>query len=89
VARRFSSPSGKSRQREPEAELPQATLAVAHHLPIDTCRSEPHLIPSGEATDPGLAAVVDAWPELPEAICAKTVVIGKTDGRSRRARCCN
>jgi hypothetical protein len=30
---------------------------VAHHLPTDTCQ-----------TDPDLAAVVDAWPELPEAI---------------------
>jgi hypothetical protein len=29
----------------------------ADHLPTDTCK-----------TDPALAAVVDAWPDLPEAI---------------------
>ena len=45
----------------PKGSLPnglrQTDPTLAHHLPADTCK-----------TDPDLAAVVDAWPELPEAI---------------------
>jgi len=33
--------------------------SIAHHLPTDACK-----------TDPDLAAVVEAWTELPEAIKA-------------------
>src|SRR5208337_3715831 len=36
-----------------------APEGVAHHLPTDTCK-----------TDPDLAAVANAWPKLPEAIRA-------------------
>jgi Golgi nucleoside diphosphatase len=48
---------------------------VAHHLPIDTCK-----------TDPDLATVVAAWPGLPEVIKAGIVAMvkaipGKGDGR--------
>jgi hypothetical protein len=39
--------------------LRQAPSSIAEHLPNDTCK-----------TDPDLAAVIDAWPELPEAIKA-------------------
>ncbi len=40
-------------------DLRQPAPSVAHHLPADTCK-----------TDPDLAAVVEAWPDLPEAIRA-------------------
>ena len=36
-----------------------ATPPVSHHLPTDTCK-----------TDPALTAVVAVWPKLPEAIRA-------------------
>jgi hypothetical protein len=39
---------------------------VARHLPTDICHN-----------DPGLAAVVDAWPDLPEAIKAGIVAMVK------------
>ena len=41
----------------PDNHLRQAPPPVADHLPNDTCK-----------TDPDLAAVVEAWPDLPEAI---------------------
>ena len=45
----------------PKSSLPndlrQPAPSVAHHLPTDTCK-----------TDPDLAAIVAAWPELPQAI---------------------
>ncbi len=41
----------------PEKGLRLARESVAHLLPTDTCK-----------TDPDLAAVVDAWPDLPEAL---------------------
>jgi hypothetical protein len=43
----------------PDSHLSQAPPPVADHLPNDTFK-----------TDPDLAAVVEAWPELPEAIKA-------------------
>ena len=43
----------------PDNHLSQAPPPVADHLPNDTFK-----------TDPDLAAVVEAWPELPEAIKA-------------------
>ncbi|MGZ3470477.1 MAG: hypothetical protein ACXWO1_12680 [Isosphaeraceae bacterium] len=54
----------------PKGQLPkdlrETAPAVTHHLPTDTCK-----------TDPGLAAVVAAWPELPEAIRAGIVAMVK------------
>ena len=47
-------------------DLREPAPAVTHHLPTDTCK-----------TDPGLAAVVAAWPELPEAIRAGIVAMVK------------
>jgi hypothetical protein len=38
----------------------------SHHLPTDTCN-----------TDPDLATVVAAWPDLPEAICAGILAMVK------------
>jgi hypothetical protein len=40
-------------------DLPQSDAGSAEHLPNDSCK-----------TDGGLAVVVDAWPDLPEAIKA-------------------
>ena len=56
-------------------DLRQPAHSVAHHLPTDTCR-----------TDPDLAAVVAAWTELPKAIRAGIVAMvkaasGKGGGR--------
>ncbi len=45
-------------------DLRQPTPIVAHHLPTDTCK-----------TDTDLAAVVAAWPDLPEAIKAGIVAM--------------
>jgi hypothetical protein len=47
-------------------DLRQATPPVADHLPNDTCK-----------TDPDLAAVVEAWPELPEALKAGIMAMVK------------
>ena len=46
--------------------LGQAPPPVADHLPNDTCK-----------TDPDLAAVVEAWPDLPEALKAGIVAMVK------------
>jgi hypothetical protein len=47
-------------------DLREPAPAVTHHLPTDTCK-----------TDPGLAAVVAACLELPEAIRASIVAMVK------------
>ena len=47
--------------------LRQGAAAVAELLPNDTCQTPPISAP---LADPDLAAVVDAWPALPEAIKA-------------------
>jgi hypothetical protein len=47
-------------------DLRQPAPSVAHHLPTDTCK-----------TDPDLAAVVAAWPELPEALKAVILALVK------------
>ena len=55
-------------------DLREPAPAVTHHLPTDTCK-----------TDPGLAAVVAAWPELPEAIRAGIVAMVKAaSGKGHR-----
>ena len=55
-------------------DLRQPVPSVAHHLPTDTCK-----------TDPGLAAAVAAWPELPEAIRAGIVAMVKAaSGKGHR-----
>ena len=50
----------------PGKSLRLARESVAHHLPTDTCQN-----------DPDLAAVVTAWPGLPEAIKAGIVAMVK------------
>ena len=50
----------------PGNSLRQGPSQVAEHLPNDTCQ-----------TDPDLAAVVAAWPELPEAIKAGILAMVK------------
>ena len=50
----------------PGNSLRQGPSRVAEHLPNDTCQ-----------TDPDLAAVVAAWPELPEAIKAGILAMVK------------
>ena len=47
-----------------DKDLRQPTPPLAHHLPTDTCQ-----------TDPDLAAVVDAWDRLPEAVRAGIVAM--------------
>jgi len=47
-------------------DLRQVPPLVADHLPNDTCQ-----------TDPDLAAVVEAWPELPEALKAGILAMVK------------
>jgi hypothetical protein len=44
-------------QRDAWQSLQSIPPTVAEHSPNDTCK-----------TDPVLAAVIEAWPELPEAI---------------------
>ncbi len=50
----------------PGSHLSQAPPPVADHLPNDTCK-----------TDPDLAAVVEAWPDLPAAIKVGIVAMVK------------
>ena len=50
----------------PGNNLSQAPPPVADHLPNDTCKS-----------NPDLAAVVEAWPDLPEALKAGIVTMVK------------
>ena len=50
----------------PDNHLSQAPSPVADHLPNDICR-----------TYPDLAAVVNAWPDLPEALKAGIVAMVK------------
>ena len=51
-------------------DLRQPAPSIAHHLPTDTCQ-----------TDPDLAAVVAAWPDLPEAIKAGILAMVKASKR--------
>ncbi len=48
--------------------LRQAPSRVADHLPNDTCQ-----------TDPELAAVVEAWPHLPDALKAGILAMAESD----------
>ena len=57
----------------PDNALRIASEGVSHHLPTDTCK-----------TDPDLAAVMAAWPELPEAIKAGIVVMVKATYGNRQ-----
>ena len=49
---------------------PSHQRSLAHHLPTDTCQ-----------TDPDLARIVDAWPTLPEAVRAGIVAMVKAAGK--------
>ena len=52
--------------RGQDNDLRQPSRSVAHLLPTDTCK-----------TDPDLAAIVVAWPELPEALKAGILAMVK------------
>jgi hypothetical protein len=52
-------------------------VAISLDLPIDTCNIRITLVVWGKQADPDLAAVVDAWPDLPEAIRAGIVAMVK------------
>jgi hypothetical protein len=49
-----------------------STTTASHHFPTDTCK-----------TDPNLAAVIDAWDRLPEAVRAGIVAIVEAASNSR------
>jgi len=55
-----------SRKPQTDKGLRISPLPVAHLLPTDTCK-----------TDPDLAAVIEAWDRLPEAIRAGIVAMVK------------
>jgi hypothetical protein len=61
---RIMRPQIDSRKGKCRQDLRQSNRAVAEHLPNDTCQ-----------TDPDLAAVVAAWPELPAALRAGIVAM--------------
>jgi hypothetical protein len=50
--------------------------------PVRTLRATHGATPECVVADPDLAAVVDAWPELPEAIKAGIVAMVKASARS-------
>ena len=56
----------------PDSHLSQAPPPVADHLPNDTCKS-----------NLDLAAVVEAWPELPEAIKAGILAMVNSVGKKQ------
>lgn len=61
---RVMNPPPDSPNRGPNNELRSPGSPGAHHLPTDTRQS-----------DPELAALVDAWPTLPEALRAGIVAM--------------
>ncbi len=62
----IKSQTSKSRKPSSHKGLRISTPSVSHPIPTDTCK-----------TDPDLAAVVDAWPTLPEAIRAGILAMVK------------
>src|SRR5262245_50844904 len=66
TCQRFSRPSLRSQNAKSYKDLRPEGKPFAHHLPTDTCN-----------TNADLAAVVAAWPELPEAIRAGILAIVK------------
>ena len=66
AARGFMRPPLGYSKRMPDNHLSQAPPPVADLLPNDTCR-----------TYPDLATVVDAWPDLPEALKAGILAMVK------------
>jgi len=66
AARGFCRPLHDSPTSKPDKRLRLSALPVADHLPTDTRK-----------TNPDLAAVVDAWPDLPEALKAGIVAMVK------------
>ncbi len=63
---RFSRPSIKIRKDKRDKDLRNEAPPVGHHLATDTCQ-----------TDPELAAVIEAWPSIPEAVRAGIVAMVK------------
>jgi len=60
--------SAKTPAAKPGSALVSSYISdpASHYLPTDTCK-----------TDPDLAALVDAWPALPEAVRAGIVAMVK------------
>ena len=62
----------------PAKGLRLAYESLAHHLPTETIRTPTGTAPVPTALPPpDLAAVVEAWPELPEALKAGIVAMVK------------
>ena len=59
-------PQAESRKGSLTHDLRHTAPSVAHYFPTDTRK-----------TDPDLAAVVEAWPDLPEALKAGIVAMVK------------
>jgi len=68
--KRLWRPLHDSPTSKPSKRLRLSALPVADHLPTDTRK-----------TDPDLAAMVDAWPDLPEALKAGIVAMVKAAAR--------
>ena len=63
---RFRRPIGQTSKANASNELSQPTISDSHHIPTDTCHS-----------DPDLTALIDAWDGLPEAIKAGILAMVK------------
>ena len=63
----------RSRNLQCSKGLRFSTPAVSHHFPTDTCKN-----------DPGLAAVIEAWDRLPEAIRAGILAMVKAASKANR-----
>jgi hypothetical protein len=67
---RILSPGADARKAKRAKDLGMEGVSVGHHLAIDTCKN-----------DADLAAVVAAWPDLPEVIRGGILAMVKTAKR--------